>query len=104
MSRFYFIIIFLAYFSSISIAQDNDSLPYAKYRTRLVLYADFGWSTAPMSISYPFNNGMKSAKYRNSTWVWFFLQMDVITFWSYSTKFCAVQEQIRKNKILRFWS
>jgi opacity protein-like surface antigen len=66
MSRFYFLIFFLACFSSCSFAQEKDSLPYEKYHKRLVLYADFGWSTAPMSISYPFINGIKNVKYRNN--------------------------------------
>lgn len=67
MSRFLVLISFLSVFAAGVIGQDADSLlPYQKYRNRLVLYSDFGWSTAPMSISYPFPNGMKNVKFRNN--------------------------------------
>ncbi len=67
MSRIGILIVFLSLFSSSAFCQDADTLlPYQKYRNRLVLYADFGWSTAPMSISYPFTEGIKNVKFRNN--------------------------------------
>lgn len=66
MSKFYILILFLSVFTSSIFSQDADSLPYQKYRTRLVLYSDFGWSTAPMSIAYPFSPEIKNVKYRNN--------------------------------------
>lgn len=66
MSRIFVLILFLSAFTSSIYSQDVDSLPYQRYRTRLVLYSDFGWSTAPMSISYPFTPEIKNVKYRNN--------------------------------------
>lgn len=67
MSRLKILILFLSVFASAAYSQDADTLlPYQKYRNRLVLYADFGWSTAPMSISYPFTESIKNVKFRNN--------------------------------------
>jgi hypothetical protein len=67
MSKILFLISFLSVFAIGAQSQEADSLlPYQKYKNRLVLYSDFGWSTAPMSISYPFPNGMKNVKFRNN--------------------------------------
>jgi hypothetical protein len=68
MSRIFSLILFLSVFTSSIYSQnlDVDSLPYQKYRNRLVLYSDFGWSTAPMSIAYPFSQGIKNVKFRNN--------------------------------------
>jgi hypothetical protein len=67
MSKTTSLILFLSVFASAAFSQDADTLlPYQKYRNRLVLYADFGWSTAPMSISYPFSEEIKRVKFRNN--------------------------------------
>jgi hypothetical protein len=36
------------------------------YKKHVVLYTDFGWSTAPMSIHYPFPDGIKKIQLRNN--------------------------------------
>lgn len=67
MSKIWFLISFLSVFAFCAQSQDADSLlPYQKYKNRLVLYSDFGWSTAPMSISYPFSDEIKRVKFRNN--------------------------------------
>lgn len=66
MSRFGILMVFLSVFAFGLNAQSDSLLPYQKYRNRLVLYSDFGWSTAPMSISYPFTDKIKSVKFRNN--------------------------------------
>lgn len=66
MSRIRVLILFLSLFTCSIYGQNADSLPYHKYKTRLVLYSDFGWSTAPMSIAYPFSQGIKRVKFRNN--------------------------------------
>lgn len=66
MSRIRVLILFFSLFTCSIYGQNNDSLPYHKYKTRLVLYSDFGWSTAPMSIAYPFSQGMKRVRFRNN--------------------------------------
>lgn len=47
-------------------AQEKDSIPYDSYKHKLVLYTDFGYSTAPMSIYYPFPNNIKRLVFRNN--------------------------------------
>ncbi|MNJ85055.1 hypothetical protein D3C87_25200 [compost metagenome] len=66
MSRIHVLILFLSLFACSIYGQNADSLPYHKYKTRLVLYSDFGWSTAPMSIAYPFSQGIKKVRFRNN--------------------------------------
>lgn len=60
------LIVFLSVFAFGAYSQESDSLPYQKYRNKLVLYSDYGWSTAPMSIAYPFSDGIKNVKFRNN--------------------------------------
>jgi hypothetical protein len=75
----------LTILSTCAIAQ-QDSLPYANYSRRLVLYSDFGFNTAPMSIKYPFANGLKEVKFRNNfnsvlgfgfSWKWISLRFGI---------------------------
>lgn len=68
MSKIRILIVFIGLFACSVYGQNaTDSLlPYQKYSSRLVLYSDFGWNTAPMSIGYPFPKGMKRVKYRNN--------------------------------------
>ncbi len=50
-----------------SFAQKLDSVEVIdSYRKHVVLYTDFGWSTAPMSIHYPFPDGIKKIQLRNN--------------------------------------
>lgn len=61
-------VIFIIYLLCCSplLAQQSDSLiPFESYKRRLVLYTDFGYNTAPMSLHYNFDNGMKKIKVRN---------------------------------------
>lgn len=58
---------FLLLFSFFSYSKEKDSIiPFESYKKRLVLYTDFGFNTAPMSVSYPFENGIKKLKFRNN--------------------------------------
>lgn len=68
MNKFYLVIVCIHLFAASGYSQDipDSLLPYQKYKNRLVLYSDFGWTTAPMSISYPFTPEIKHVKFRNN--------------------------------------
>lgn len=44
----------------------SDSLPYARYTDKIVLYTDLGFSTAPFRLAYPFKSNIEKIKYRNN--------------------------------------
>ncbi|MBI1837020.1 MAG: hypothetical protein HYR91_07115 [Flavobacteriia bacterium] len=48
------------------IIAQNDSLPYEVYKNKIVLYSDFGYTTAPFSIKYDFNPEINKLKFRNN--------------------------------------
>lgn len=64
----YFAVIFLVVLSFCGNAQEtsSDSLPYTKFDNKLVLYSDFGYSTAPLSLSYQFTPEIDKLKFRNN--------------------------------------
>lgn len=46
--------------------EDSLDLPYEKYNNKIVLYTDFGYTTAPFSIKYDFTPEVNKLKYRNN--------------------------------------
>lgn len=69
--RFVILFFLISCFSSISNGQQLDTIKTPlgainNYRNHLVLYTDFGWSTAPLSIHYPFPGGIKKIQVRNN--------------------------------------
>ena len=69
-----------------SFSQDSIILPYEQYKNKIVLYSDFGFSTAPFSIKYPFNSNLDKIKYRNNyrsilglgvSYKWFALRLSI---------------------------
>lgn len=66
MSKLFAFLIGICYWSASYTQKHSDSLSYTKYDRHLVLYTDYGWNTAPMSIHYPFSNGIKQVKFRNN--------------------------------------
>ena len=61
----YFFLILLV-ISSFNTFSQADSLPYELYKEKIVLYTDFGYTSAPFSISNNFPLGIKELKYRNN--------------------------------------
>jgi hypothetical protein len=47
-------------------AAQSDSLPYRIFKQKIILYSDLGYASAPFSIFYPFEAGIKRIKYRNN--------------------------------------
>lgn len=61
----------LLFFSIIILNNSNllsqkDSLPYEIYKQKIVLYSDFGYTSAPFSIKYNFPGTVDKLKYRNN--------------------------------------
>lgn len=44
----------------------TDSLPYEMYKKKVVLYSDFGYTSAPFSLSYNFPGTINKISYRNN--------------------------------------
>jgi hypothetical protein len=44
----------------------GDSLPYISYKYNPIVFGDIGLSTAPASIRYPFNNGVKKLHFEHN--------------------------------------
>ena len=60
---FHFLItIFLSFYTY----SQKDTLPYETYNKNVVWYSDFGFNTAPFSLSYKFNDGIDKLKFRNN--------------------------------------
>lgn len=58
---------FLLFFQSfLTLAQEQDSIPYNEYRNKIVLYSDLGFSSAPFSIKGDFSHGVDKVKYRHN--------------------------------------
>ena len=56
---FHFLItIFLSFYTY----SQKDTLPYETYNKNVVWYSDFGFNTAPFSLSYKFNDGIDKLK------------------------------------------
>ncbi len=51
--------------SNLAIAQ-ADTLPYEMYKKKVVLYSDFGYTSAPFSLSYNFPGSVNKIAYRNN--------------------------------------
>jgi hypothetical protein len=43
-----------------------DSLPYELYKQKVILYSDFGYTSAPFSIKYNFPGSLDKLKFRNN--------------------------------------
>ncbi len=56
---------FLCNCSTVLVGQ-HDTLPYKLFKDKIILFSDLGYATAPFSILYPFENGVKRVKYRNN--------------------------------------
>lgn len=46
--------------------QQKDSLPYTSYKYHPIVFTDFGYSSAPASIKYPFRNGINHIFYKHN--------------------------------------
>jgi hypothetical protein len=46
--------------------QGDTLLPYERYRLNPVIYTDLGFSTAPLKIVYPFEEGINRLKFKNN--------------------------------------
>lgn len=44
----------------------GDSIPYERYTLKPVVYADLGFSTAPIKLKYPFEDGIHKLKLKNN--------------------------------------
>ena len=44
----------------------NDTLPYTLYKNKVVLYSDIGYTSAPFSMHYNYNNTVDKLKYKNN--------------------------------------
>ena len=62
--KYFFLLVISS--STNSIFSQGDSLPYEMYKEKVVLYTDFGYTSAPFSISNNFPFGVKELKYRNN--------------------------------------
>lgn len=71
--------------SLFSFSQD-DSLPYVRYKEKIVWYTDLGFSTAPFKVKYPFNDDVTKLKYKNNmsavlgigvSYKWFALRLGI---------------------------
>jgi len=61
-----FILLLVAIFFKFSSHSQRDTLPYEMYNKNAVWYSDFGFNTAPFSLSYKFKDGIDKLKYRNN--------------------------------------
>lgn len=41
-------------------------MPYKLFKDKIIFFSDLGYASAPFSIFYPFENGVKRLKYRNN--------------------------------------
>lgn len=57
--------VFALFVCSSAVGQEENN-PVSKYEERLVLYTDGGFSSAPLSLNYPFTNETKKLPYRNN--------------------------------------
>lgn len=61
------VIVLFSILSFCSFSKEKDTVvPFESYKKRLVLYFDFGYNTAPMSVGNDFDNGIKKLKFRNN--------------------------------------
>jgi hypothetical protein len=44
----------------------KDSLPYRLFNDKIVLYSDFGYTGAPFTLKYPFQDGVDNLHYKNN--------------------------------------
>ena len=44
----------------------NDTVPYTLYKNKVVLYSDIGYTSAPFSMHYNYNNTVDKLKYKNN--------------------------------------
>lgn len=65
-NKLFFALITIISNSVLLFSQEADSLPYERYKNKIVLYSDFGYTTAPFSIKYDFNSDINKLKYRNN--------------------------------------
>jgi len=59
-------IVYLLLINVQNVKSQSDTLPYEFYDEKIVLYTDFGFSTAPFSIHYKFKEHIDQIKYRNN--------------------------------------
>ncbi|MCO5259227.1 MAG: hypothetical protein M9916_03705 [Crocinitomicaceae bacterium] len=48
------------------LVEDTDSLPYTSYRYRPILFADIGFTAAPLDLKYSFSDEIKQISYRHN--------------------------------------
>ena len=46
--------------------ETSDSLPYALYKNRVVLFSDLGFNAAPFSLKDDFNEGVETLKFKHN--------------------------------------
>ncbi|MCH2230387.1 MAG: DUF4421 family protein [Crocinitomicaceae bacterium] len=51
---------------TLSLSQENDTLPYEFFKERIVLLADVGFNSAPFSIKDNYKLGVKKIRYKNN--------------------------------------
>ncbi len=61
----YFLTIVI-YSTSLLTFSQKDTLPYEMYKKKIILYTDFGYTSAPFSISNNYPLGVNKLKYRNN--------------------------------------
>lgn len=57
---------FIALCGSNWMIAQTDSLPYEMYKKKVILYSDFGYTSAPFSLSYNFPGSINKISYRNN--------------------------------------
>ncbi len=62
----YYLILFVFIIIGKTTFSQSDSLPYEVYKNKIVVYSDFGYTTAPFSIKFNHLDKYEKLKYRNN--------------------------------------
>jgi len=84
-SKLFFFFVLLIFIGN-PIRAQKDSVIYERYGEKFVWFSDFGFSTAPIKLKYPFENGIERIKFKNNmsaiwglgfSYKWFALRLSI---------------------------